>query len=170
MHPHSLRETARTLAAAIAKCSSNPPTPAALQRALRGYSAEASMQCGFAPGPPRVRRSSHDDEGDDRAARRFLLLASGLQPASAYRKGDLWVVSNQPTLQAVGRGDWVTVLRSQWHGPSRDQGKCVCGLWTIHHLLMGALPPTHALLTASQEAADPRIAACTSMHPSMPNH
>ena len=127
---HSLREPARTLAAAIATCSSaqstapHPPTPAALQRALRGYSAEASMQHGFAPGPPRLRRACHEDD-DDRSSRCFLLLASGVQPASAYRKGDLWVVSNRPTLQTGGRSDWVAVVRSQWHGPSRDQGKCV---------------------------------------------
>lgn len=122
--PDRLREPARGMAAAIAQCSTplQQPTPAALQRALRGYFAEASMQRGFS-GPPRARNAR--DEDHDRQARRFLLLgSSGLQPASAYRKGDLWVVSNRPTLSGGG-GGWVAVLRSQWHGPTRDAGKCV---------------------------------------------
>lgn len=59
----------------------------------------------------------------------YLIIRSGRGRASDYRKGDLWIVSNNPTFQAGlgpgqpgdrSRAPWAAVARSLWHGPNQD--------------------------------------------------
>jgi hypothetical protein len=59
----------------------------------------------------------------------YLIIKSGRVKSSEYRKGDVWVVSNHPLLQAgfspgqAGdrtRAPWAAIARSLWHGPNQD--------------------------------------------------
>lgn len=83
---------------------------------------------------PSLQAASRDDGSDEEGARSaqtryFLTLESTLERASAFKKGDVWVLASTERPQVAQQGQlalggvsrpWTIVVKALWHGPTRE--------------------------------------------------